>query len=119
MCFPSRLKWILMICLVQFVFLSLFPETRSSAFLIIADPDANYAAKCAKCHGADGKGVEKYKKQGQKDFTDAAWQKSRTDAQLTESIKNGKGDFMPAWKGKLSADEIKGLINHIRAFGKK
>lgn len=86
-----------------------------------AAPDAAaiYTAKCAKCHGADGKGVAKYKQQGQKDFTDADWQKSRTDAQLTEAINNGKGDFMPGWKGKLAADEIKALVGHVRVLGKK
>ena len=80
------------------------------------DAGATYTAKCAKCHGPDGKGVEKYKKQGVKDFTDAKWQKSRTDAQFTASITNGKGDVMPAFKGKISPDEIKALVAHVRAF---
>lgn len=83
-----------------------------------ADAASIFSAKCAKCHGEDGRGVEKYKKKGVKDFTDAKWQKARSDAQLTGSIANGKGETMPAWKTKLSADEIKGLVAHIRAFKK-
>ena len=55
-----------------------------------ADAAAIYSAKCAKCHGSDGSGVEKYKKKGQKAFTDAAWQKSRSDAQLNTSITDRK-----------------------------
>jgi cytochrome c oxidase cbb3-type subunit 3 len=78
-----------------------------------------FASKCAKCHGQDGRGTPKYLKKGQKDFTDAQWQKSRTDAQLTKAVVEGKGDFMPAWKDKLSAEEIKALVGQIRAFGKK
>ncbi len=85
---------------------------------VAAAPDAAaiYTAKCAKCHGSDGSGVEKYKKKGVKDFTDAKWQKSRSDAQFTASISNGKGEVMPAWKAKLSAAEIKALVGFVRAF---
>lgn len=115
----GRLKWLLVLCVANIVLSNSSSQARSSGGLSVADAGAVYAARCVKCHGADGKGVEKYKKQGQKDFTDAAWQKSRTDAQLTEAINNGKGDFMPAWKSKLSADEIKGLVGYVRAFGKK
>lgn len=79
---------------------------------------AIYAAKCAKCHGSDGSGVEKYKKKGQKAFTDAAWQKSRSDAQLTTSITNGKGEAMAAWKSKLTAEEIKALVAYVRSLKK-
>jgi mono/diheme cytochrome c family protein len=83
------------------------------------DGAALFAARCAKCHGPDGRGTPKYLKKGQKDFTDVKWQKSRTDAQLTKAIADGKGDFMPAWKEKLSVEEIKALVDQIRAFGKE
>lgn len=82
------------------------------------DAAAIYTAKCAKCHGSNGTGVEKYKKQGVKDFTDAKWQNSRSDAQFLASIKNGKGDVMPGWKTKLSEDDIKGLVTLVRSFKK-
>lgn len=93
--------------------------TASSAAAPVA-PDANaiYTAKCQKCHGADGKGVPKYKKSGQKEFTDAQWQKSQTDAQIAAAINNGKGDYMPAFKGKLTPDEVKALVAKIRSFKK-
>lgn len=89
--------------------------------MVSAAPDASaiYTAKCAKCHGSDGSGTEKYKKKGVKNFTDEKWQKSRSDAQLTASINKGKGDVMPGWSTKLSAEEIKALVGLVRAFGKK
>lgn len=86
-----------------------------------ARPDAAalFGAKCAICHGKDGRGQQNWKAKGQPDFTDANWQKSRTDSQIADSIRNGKGKFMPPWKGKLSDEEIAALTGRVRAFGKK
>jgi cytochrome c oxidase cbb3-type subunit 3 len=109
------------VIVVLIVVASFIPFKLSSAAEVSMPPDGVelFASKCAKCHGPDGRGTAKYLKKGQKDFTDAAWQKSRTDAQLTKVVVEGKGDFMPAWKEKLSAEEIKALVGQIRAFGKK
>ena len=82
------------------------------------DGAAIYSEKCAKCHGADGKGVDKFKKQGVKDLTTDAWQKANTDAKITAAINNGKGEFMPAWKGKIKPAEIKAVVKHIRGLKK-
>jgi mono/diheme cytochrome c family protein len=84
-----------------------------------SDATALFGAKCAVCHGKDGRGLEKWRAKGQPDFTDMKWQKSRKDPQLAESIRNGKNKFMPGWKDKLSDEEISGLVIQIRAFGKK
>ncbi len=84
-----------------------------------ADAAAIFGARCASCHGKDGRGLPNWKSKGQPDFTDARYQKSRTDAQIAEAIRNGKGRFMPGWKGKLSEDEITALVGRVRAFGKK
>ncbi len=70
--------------------------------------------KCATCHGADGKGKIK----DARDFTDAAWQKKESDAELAAVIKNGKKP-MPPYGDKLNADEIKALVAYVRLFGKK
>lgn len=98
------------------------PGFTSPKFLsALPPPDgaALFAAKCAKCHGQDGQGTPKYLKKGQKNFTETTWQKSRTDSQLTKVIADGKGDLMPPWKEKLSAEEIKALVDQIRIFGKQ
>jgi cytochrome c6 len=84
-----------------------------------ADGNAVYAAKCAICHGKDGRGTPNWRAKGQPDFTNTAWQKSRTDAQLTDATKNGKGKYMPAFNGKLSDEEIAAVVAKVRAFGKK
>lgn len=84
-----------------------------------ADGNAVYVAKCALCHGKDGRGLPNWRAKGQPDFTNAGWQKSKTDAQLIGATKDGKGRFMPAFKGKLSDEEITAVVARIRAFGKK
>lgn len=85
----------------------------------VADGAAIYVAKCAICHGKDGHGLPNWRSKGQPDFTDAKWQKSRTDAQIADATKNGKGKFMPAFKAKMSDEEITAVVARIRAFGKK
>jgi cytochrome c6 len=81
------------------------------------DAAATFKAKCAMCHGADGKGSAIGQKMGVHDFTSADVQK-QSDAQLTEIISKGKGK-MPAYEGKLKDTEIKELVAYIRALGKK
>jgi mono/diheme cytochrome c family protein len=89
--------------------------TGSSA----ADGVALYDGKCALCHGKDGVGLPNWRSLGQPDFTKPEWQNAHTDAQIAESIKNGKGKFMPAFKGKLSDEETGTVVQRIRSFGKK
>ena len=83
-----------------------------------ADGIALYDSKCAICHGKDGAGLPNWRDKGQPDFTKPQWQKAHTDAQITDSIKNGKGKFMPPFKAKLSEEETGAVVRRIRAFGK-
>jgi mono/diheme cytochrome c family protein len=83
------------------------------------DGVALYDGRCALCHGKDGVGLPNWKSKGQPDFTQAEWQKAHTDEQIAESIKNGKGKFMPAFKSKLSDEETGAIVQRIRGFGKK
>jgi mono/diheme cytochrome c family protein len=91
----------------------------SAAGLSAADGVAIYDSKCALCHGKDGVGLPNWRSLGQPDFTKPEWQNAHTDVQIADSIKNGKGKFMPAFKGKLSDEEIGTVVQRIRAFGKK
>jgi mono/diheme cytochrome c family protein len=79
--------------------------------------EATYKAKCAGCHGPDGKGetaTGKMMKAG--DFASADVQKM-SDADLSDAITKGKGK-MPAYK-TLTPDQVKGLVTYIRSFAKK
>jgi cytochrome c6 len=79
---------------------------------------ATFKAKCAACHGADGKGATTVGKAlGIHDLASADTQKM-SDADLAQIIAKGK-DKMPAYGSSLKESEIKDLVQYIRAFGKK
>lgn len=84
----------------------------SSAKADAAAGEATFKAKCAGCHGADGKGKEAMKTQ---DLGSADVQKM-SDADLSGAITNGKGK-MPAYK-TLSADQVKDLVSYVRSLKK-
>ena len=78
---------------------------------------ALFKAKCAPCHGPDGKGATSMGKVLKvRDLSSAEVQK-QSDAALTEMIENGKGK-MPAYKAKLSSADIKELVSYIRTLKK-
>jgi cytochrome c553 len=88
-----------------------------------ADVKENYEANCKKCHGEDGKGDTKMgKKSGCKDYTDAKVQAEMKDDKACKSIKEGMKDgdkeLMKSFADKLSDDEIKALVAHMRTFKK-
>ena len=74
--------------------------------------EAMFKAKCAGCHGADGKGKEAMKTT---DMAAADVQKM-SDADLSGVISNGKGK-MPAYK-TLTPDQVKDLVGYIRSLKK-
>ena len=75
--------------------------------------EAMFKAKCAACHGADGKGKEAMKTT---DMAAADVQKM-SDADLSGVISNGKGK-MPAYK-TLTPDQVKDLVGFVRSLGRK
>jgi mono/diheme cytochrome c family protein len=85
----------------------------SSAFA--ADGAATFKAKCAMCHGADGSASTGMgKSMGLKPLSSPDVQKM-SDADLTGLIANGKGK-MPAFKGKLSDDEISAVVKYVKTL---
>jgi cytochrome c6 len=82
-----------------------------------ADAAATYKAKCAMCHGADGKGDTPVgKKMGAHDFASPDVQKE-TDAEFTTIISAGKNK-MPGYGKSLKEAEITDLVTYIRQLGK-
>lgn len=79
------------------------------------DIAALYKSKCQACHGADGKAdTAAGKKLGTKDFHSPEVAKL-SDAELIEITKKGK-EKMPSYDGKLTDDQVKGLVKYIRGL---
>jgi cytochrome c553 len=86
-----------------------------------AEVGANWEKHCVKCHGKDGKGNTKMGRQsGAKDYTDPKVQAAMKDENALKVVKEGiveKGKKkMDPYGDKLSDDEIKALIAHMRTF---
>jgi mono/diheme cytochrome c family protein len=76
-----------------------------------------YGEECSSCHGKAGKGDGSQARSfGLKppDFTAAGFWRDRSDATMRESIRSGKGDDMPAFQKKMSAEEIDALIALVK-----
>jgi mono/diheme cytochrome c family protein len=112
---------------IAFVTLGLFGV---SAGLALADADPRtvrtFKAKCAACHGEDGKGAtEQGKKMGIADMTQASWQKQFTDQQMKDTItkgikreKDGKHQEMDPFAGTLRPDQIDAVVAYVRSLAK-
>lgn len=79
------------------------------------DGDRSFVRHCARCHGADGKGVGKM--QPIPDFSDPAWQRSRSDAQIQRAIQMGLAPRMPAYGRRFMEPTQASLVGAIRRFG--
>ena len=87
-----------------------------SAFAADATADV-YKSKCASCHGADGKGeTTAGKNMKVKDLASEDVQK-QSDADLAGVIEKGKKP-MPGYEGKLTKDQIDGLVKWVRSLKK-
>ena len=82
-----------------------------------------WKAKCAACHGADGKAqTDQGQKMGVADYSAPAWQKAHPDAELKQVIRDGvdkvqagKKQQMDGYKD-LSEEQVDALVAYIRSF---
>lgn len=75
--------------------------------------ELTWQGQCSACHGAIGRGDGPNGPMVKAtDLTNEAWQGKVTDAQIAESIRNGKGK-MP--KFELSDPVVQGLVARVRA----
>lgn len=68
-----------------------------------------YAEHCAKCHGQSG--TPRAIAKGSPRFTDPAWKRSIEEVHA--AIENGKGKMMPAFKGRLSAEQVRTVAEYL------
>lgn len=99
---------------------AIFGGAAVTLFATDPHPSPLYVEYCAKCHGEDGKGsTPKGKQLMARDFTDAEWQSSKTDADLIQTVTKG-GEDMPAFGKKLKKEQIESLVkDDVRGFRKK
>ena len=72
-----------------------------------------YKTKCAMCHGATGLGDTPAGKVFKAASLKDPMVTTKSDDELTVIVKNGKNK-MPAWKDKLTDEQIKAVLLYIR-----
>jgi mono/diheme cytochrome c family protein len=78
--------------------------------------EQTFRTVCGRCHGADGKGgVAPEGVNAPRNFCDPTFQASRTDDQLKQAIRVGKG-AMPGFGNLFSDVDLQGLVRKIRSF---
>ncbi len=92
----------------------------------VQDPKELFStSKCTTCHGEDGRGdTEQGRKLNVPDFTDKKWSEQTSDKKMVSAIRNGEKDkkgkvLMPAYRTKLSPQQIEALAAYVRTFAAK
>lgn len=79
-----------------------------------------FDSTCATCHGRDGRGGVPSMEglPAPRNFCDAAFQASRSDAELKQAIRSGKGP-MPPFGALFDDEQLTLLVAYIRGFNPK
>lgn len=75
---------------------------------------AIFAANCAACHGADGKGNRAI---GAPNLTDRIWLYGGDRASITDTITNARYGIMPSWGNRLDPVTVKMLAAYVHSLG--
>lgn len=85
------------------------------------DGKAIYLKSCKECHGVLGAptkaSLRKYDKIP--NFTDSKFFTNRKDAEMLKAIEKGKGRDMKGFADKLSAEEMKAVLEYIHTLHHK
>lgn len=109
----------------EIIFVAAAMMTFSPGVLAQNDAAHIFQTVCAECHGADGSGHTPKGQAGSIPDMRSAEVQKRSDADLSEMIINGKRSSrglnysMPSNRGKLSDQQVKGLVAYIRGLAKK
>lgn len=92
----------------------------STTHSLPGDPELGYTIYqqyCSICHGKTGDGngaLSKLIGINPIDHTNPRKTEAMSNDKLAQSILNGKGNYMPGWRGILSRQEIDALVSYIR-----
>ena len=87
---------------------------------LMGDPEVGmklYQTYCQVCHGEEGDGdgiMTNLIGTMPMDHTNSNETNQLSNAELASSILDGKGRYMPAWRGILSQTDVEGLVSYIR-----
>src|ERR1700741_3227098 len=98
------------VILLQILLLPLFLSVAKAEDLV---NDANYKARCKVCHGPNAEGKPQMKIPALKTRAE------RSEAELNKAIEDGNQNStpkMPTLKDKLTAEDIKALVEEIKAL---
>ena len=88
----------------------------------LAKAKKTYGFDCAMCHGANGNGKTDLAKDMQLTMTDWADPKAldgKTDGDLFQIIRSGKGKMPPEEASRAKDDDIWNLVTYVRNLAKK
>jgi len=80
----------------------------------VAAGKARYETICVACHGADGRGNAAL---GAPDLTDDVWLYGNDFASVTASIEHGRSGVMPAWRHRLSEQDVRMIAAWLHSQG--
>jgi cytochrome c6 len=108
----------LAICLAGVLLAAGLGKTVAAAAAADDAGKMTFEANCSVCHDLDGSGDTPIGMSLEIPDLRSDEVQKLSDEELIAIVTNGK-DPMPSFKGKLTADEIKGVIAYVRTFAKK
>lgn len=95
----------------------------ASGVLAYGQSDANsgqalFKARCALCHGEDGRGKTNLGQQLKAFDLNSEKVQKNSDAQLKQAVLHGKGN-MPPFQAQLDSEQVNTILKYVRHFGKK
>jgi len=80
-----------------------------------------FARHCASCHGTAGVPNPAMARSlgAIPDFTNAQTMAALQDSALISAITSGKGRNMPAYRGRLTSEQIRAIVAHVKGLARR